>query len=150
MRALLLTLALIPSLAAVAQDGVAIAAPIGEHASKRPEGLRDALMGKFHAMDAANRGIFQDDISPLVASYFPVGEPFGEVEKMIRDQGLGSLHLFKGKHDPAEGTMYVTQFSLMTGAFSTVYIVLDLDFAGRTEGDMVLKKAGGFIRGSNM
>lgn len=118
--------------------------------NKPDKDLREILMDKFHAMDAANRGIFQDDISAVVAPYFPPGQPFDEVRKTIERQKLGSLQPFRGKHDAIRGAMYVTRFSLMTGAFSEVYIVLDLDFTGETEADMVLQKAGGFIRGSNM
>ena len=107
-------------------------------------------MSTFHAMDAANRGIFQNDISTVVAPYFPPGQPFDKVKDTIESQKLGSLQPFKGKHDAIGGAMYVTRFSLMTGAFSEVYVVLNLDFTGKNEGDMVLQRAGGFIRGSNM
>src|ERR1700709_487875 len=40
--------------------------------------LRKSLMDSFVAMNAANKGIFHDDVSAVVASYFPLGPPLPE------------------------------------------------------------------------
>lgn len=113
-------------------------------------GLNDSLMGKFHSMNDVGQGICQVDISPMIAAYFPVGQSFSETQKVIRKQHMGLLQKFKGMQDPAGGTKYVTRFSLLNGLFSEVYIVVDLNFEGRTEADMVLKKATAFLRGGNL
>jgi hypothetical protein len=111
--------------------------------------LMDRLMDKFHAMNDAKQGFFQDDISPIVASYFPPGQPFAETQKVIHDQNLGELKKFKGMQEPGI-TQYVSKFSLMNGMFSEVYIVLNFEFVGQTEADMTVKKAIAYIRGGNM
>ncbi len=111
--------------------------------------LMDRLMDKFHSMNDAGQGFFQDDISPIVASYFQPGQPFMETAKVIHDQNLGQLQKFKGMQDPGT-TDYVSKFNLMSGMFSEVYVVLNFEFEGQTEADMVLKKATAYIRGGNM
>jgi hypothetical protein len=113
------------------------------------EGLYDRLMDEFHTMNRERRGVFQDDITPMIAPYFPPGQPFAETEKLVREQKLGTLQKFKGMQDP-DGTMYVTKFSLMTGMFSEVYVVLHFDFQGTTDADMTLKRVAGYIRGGSM
>jgi hypothetical protein len=112
--------------------------------------LRAEMMAKFHSMNDAGNGIFSDDISAAVAKYFPPGQSLMETEKVIQQQDLGHLQPFKGSGHPADGAMYVTRFSLMSGTFSEVYIVLNFEFSGTTRDDMVVKKARAFIRGSNM
>lgn len=117
------------------------------------EGLRknlmDRLMDKFHAMNDAEQGFFQDDISPIVAPYFPPGQPFAETAKVIHEQNLGQLQKFKGMQDPGT-TAYVSRFSLMSGMFSEVYIVLNFEFEGSSEANMTVKKTTAYIRGGNM
>ncbi len=135
------------------------AQPTGPHFSLAEDiapanGLRDdlhaRLMGKVHAMNDAGQGIFQDDISVLLTPYFPAGQAFSETRQVIAKMNLGTLQKFKGKPDPAGGTMYVTKFSVMDGMFTDVYVVLNFTFEGQTEADMKVKKATAFIRGSNM
>jgi hypothetical protein len=111
--------------------------------------LMDRLMDKFHSMNAAGQGFFQDDISPIVAPYFPPGQPLAETAQVIHDQNLGELQKFKGMQEPGT-TAYVSKFSLMSGMFSEVYIVLNFEFEGQTEASMILKKTTAYIRGGNM
>jgi len=111
--------------------------------------LMDRLMDKFHAMNDAQQGFFQDDISPIIAPYFPPGQPYAETQKVIQDQKLGELKKFEGMQEPGS-TQYVSRFSLMNGMFSEVYIVLNFDFAGQTQAGMTVKKATAYIRGGNM
>jgi len=111
--------------------------------------LMDRLMDKFHSMNDAGQGFFQDDISPIVAPYFPPGQPFAETAKVIHDQKLGRLQKFQGMQEQGT-TDYVSKFSLMGGMFSEVYIVLNFEFEGQTEANMVVKKTTAYIRGGNM
>jgi hypothetical protein len=113
------------------------------------EGLHDRLMEEFYGMNRDRRGVFQDDVTAMIAPYFPPGQSFAETEKLVREQQLGTLQKFKGMQDP-DGTMFVTKFSLMTGMFSEVYVVLHFDFHGTTDADMTLKRVAGYIRGGSM
>jgi hypothetical protein len=122
---------------------------LAEDAVAPIEGLLGRLMDEFYGMNRDRRGVFQDDITPMIAPYFPPGQPFAETERIVREQKLGTLQKFKGMQDP-DGTMFVTKFSLMTGMFSEVYVVLHFDFAGTTDTGMTLKKVAGFIRGGSM
>ncbi len=116
--------------------------------------LRDSLtaplMDKFHAMNDAQQGIFQEDISLFIAPFFPPGQAFAETQKVLKEQDLGGLQKFKGMQDHPGATMYVARFNLMYGTFTQVYVVLNFDFAGNSEADMVLTKAGGFLRAGGM
>ncbi len=127
----------------------AILAESAVHVQTLREKLVAPLMDKFHDMNAAKQGIFQEDISAIVGAYFPPGQSFVETQRIIREQNLGSLMLFKGMQD-SPGTMYVSRFDLMNGMFSEVYVVLNFDFAGKTETDMTVTKAGGYLRGGGM
>jgi hypothetical protein len=115
--------------------------------------LRDSLMAplmdRFHWMNDTKQGIFQDDVTSIVAPYFPPGQTFAETKKIIKEQDLGTLQKFKGLDEPG-GRMYVSKFSLMNGMFSQVYVVLDFDFVGQNETDMVVRKVGGFLRANAM
>ena len=117
------------------------------------EGPRDSLIGnlmsEFYSMNDTRRGVFQEDVTSILAPYFPPGQSFAETQKIIRDENLGSLQRFKGKQDADAGTMYVTRFSLMLGMFSEVYVVLHFDFEGSSEEDMVVKKIRAFLRGNS-
>jgi hypothetical protein len=116
--------------------------------------LRDALtaplMNKIHSMNDAGEGIFQEDVTSIVAPYFPPGQTFAETQKILKDQDLGSLRKFRGMQDHPGTTMYVARFNLMYGTFTQVYVVLNFDFAGGSEANMVLTKAGGFLRAGGM
>jgi hypothetical protein len=112
--------------------------------------LMDRLMDKFHTMNDARQGFFQDDISTMVAPYFPPGQSFAETQKVIKEQNLGQLQKFEGQPDPNGDTMYVTKFNLMSGMFSQVYVVLNFDFDGTTETNMTVQKTTAYIRGGNM
>lgn len=118
------------------------------------EGPRDSLMGKlmseFYSMNDERRGVFQEDVTSILAPYFPPGQPFLETEKILRDEDLGTLQRFEGKQDADAGKMYVTKFTLMLGMYSEVYVVLHFDFAGSSESDMVVKKIRAFLRGGSM
>ncbi|WP_020174997.1 hypothetical protein [Methyloferula stellata] len=116
--------------------------------------LRDALtaplMNKIHSMNDAGEGIFQVDVTSIVAPYFPAGQTFAETQKVLKEQDLGSLRKFQGMQDHPGTTMYVARFNLMYGAFTQVYVVLNFDFAGGSENNMVLTKAGGLLRAGGM
>lgn len=112
--------------------------------------LHDVLMEKFHAMNAASKGIFHDDVTYVVAPIFPVGQRMSETKRIIAEQKLGALRIFKGEQDVTQGTMYVTKFYLMDAMFSHVEVVIDFDFEGTSETDMVLRKMNAFIDASNM
>ncbi len=118
------------------------------------EGPRDSLMGKlmseFYSMNDTRQGVFQEDVTSILAPYFPPGQPFAETEKILQDENLGTLQRFEGKQDADAGTMYVTKFTLMLGMYSEVYVVLHFDFAGSSESDMVVKKIRAFLRGGSM
>ncbi len=112
--------------------------------------LMAPLMDKFHAMNDAGQGIFQHDITSIVAPYFPPGQRFADTQRILKEQNLGTLQKFQGMQDSPGATMYVAKFSLMNGTFSEVYVVLNFDFAGKSEADMVVTKAGGFLRAGAM
>ncbi|WP_020173761.1 hypothetical protein [Methyloferula stellata] len=118
------------------------------------EGPRNSLMGKlmseFYSMNDTRQGVFQDDVTAILAPYFPPGQRFSETEKILHDEDLGTLQRFEGKQDADAGTMYVTRFTLMLGMYSEVYVVLHFDFAGSSESDMVVKKIRAFLRGGSM
>ncbi|MDR3461943.1 MAG: hypothetical protein P4L76_06495 [Beijerinckiaceae bacterium] len=112
--------------------------------------LHDVLMEKFHTMNAASKGIFHDDITEAVSPIFPLGQRMSDTKRIIDEQKLGSLRLFKGEQDAAQGTMYVTKFYLMDAMFSHVEVVIDFDFEGPNEANMVLRKMNAFIDASSM
>jgi len=105
-------------------------------------------MDSFEAMNAAGKGIFHDDVSGVVASYFPLGQPFAETQKVVAAQHIGPLKPFTGKQ--VSGTMYVTKLNLMAETFGDVDVVLDFEFSGRTESDMILTKVKAYVRAMNM
>ncbi len=111
--------------------------------------LHTMLMEKFDAMNTMNQGIFREDVTPLVSTYFPVGQPMAETRRILSDQKLGALKPFKGTNDPGMGTMFVTKFDLTSHLFSHVYVVLDFDFGGAGP-DMKLKAMKAYLRASNM
>ena len=74
------------------------------------------------------------EVWSAVAKYFPQGQPLAETETVIQQQDLGHLQPFKGSQKSADGAMYVTRFSLMNGAFSEVYVVLNFEFTGTNPG----------------
>ena len=124
------------------------AAPAFAEKAAMPD-LHKMLMGKFDAMNSRSDGIFHEDVTPMVAPYFPVGQPMAETRKIIATQKLGTLMPFKGTNDPGMGTMFVTKFDLTSHLFSHVYVVLDFDFDS-AEPDMRLKAMKAFLRASNM
>ena len=111
--------------------------------------LHQMLMGKFEAMNATKNGVFREDVTALVAPYFPVGQSKAETEKIIAEQHLGTMHPFKGTNDPGMGSMFVAKFDLTSHLFSHVYVVLDFDYDGKAP-DMKLKAMKAFLRASNM
>ncbi len=117
------------------------------------ESLHDALiaplMDRFHFMNDTKQGIFQDDVTSIIAPYFPPGQPFAETKKILEEEHLGPLQKFKGLDEPG-GKMFVSKFSLMYGMFSEVYVVLHFDFVGQSEEDMVVRKTDGFLRSGAM
>ncbi len=115
-----------------------------------PSTLRDALMAKYNAMNDGDQGIFHDDVTPLVASYFPKGQTFAETQRMIEDQKLGPLMPFKGRYDRGKGRMYVSMFSVMTQMFSSASVVVDFDFSGTSERTMVLTNVSAYLQATNM
>ena len=111
--------------------------------------LHTMLMDKFDAMNTMNQGIFREDVTPLVSSYFPVGQPMVQTKKILSEQKLGTLTPFKGTNDPGMGTMFVTKFDLTSHLFSHVYVVLDFDFEGAAP-EMKIKAMKAYVRASNM
>ena len=134
--------------------GTQVAAPatslVRVAASDQSGNLRDALMDKLKGMNAANTGVFHDDITPLVAPLFPPGQTFAETQAILRRQDLGQLKMFKGKQDMTDGKMYATMFMVVDGMASEVYVVIDFDFVGDNESTMVLKKTKAFLRATSM
>ena len=129
----------------------ALSRPLRRAAADAPTpDIGQTLMTKFHAMEDAKQGVFHDEVTPLVAAYFPPGQTFAETQAILEQQHLGTLKPFKGTLDPSEGKMYVTTFSLMLKMFSDVYVVLDFDFDGTTQPDMVLRRMRAFLSANNM
>lgn len=110
--------------------------------------LRKNLMDSFAAMNSANKGIFHDDVSSVVAPYFPLGQTFADTQTVIAAQHIGPLKPFKGKQ--IGGPMYVTKLNLMAETFGDIDVVLDFEFSGHTESDMVLTKVKAYVRATNM
>ena len=119
-------------------------------AADHNDSLRDVLMDKLNGMNAANTGVFHDDITPLVTPLFPPGQTFAETQAILRRQDLGQLKMFKGKQDMTDGKMYATMFMVVDGMASEVYVVIDFDFVGDSESTMVLKKTKAFLRATSM
>ena len=112
--------------------------------------IRMMLMGKVDGMNAAQEGIFHEDVTTAVAPFFPVGQNLKDTEAVLREQDLGTLRKFKGEQDPAKGTMYVTTFMLMNGMASSIRVVLDFDFDGSTRETMIVRSMTAFISAKSM
>ena len=111
--------------------------------------LHQMLMQKFDAMNTMGQGIFHQDVTGIVAPYFPVGQTKSETEKIIVDQHLGTMKPFKGTNDPGMGSMFVMKFDLSSHMFSNVYVVLDFDYSGDAP-NMKLIAMKAYLRASNM
>ena len=112
--------------------------------------LHKQLMGKVEAMDGSSQGIFNEEVTEMVAPFFPPGQSFKDAAATVRDQGLGELQPFKGKTGPGDGTMFVSSFSLMSHVFAHVFVVLHFGFRkveGRT---LVLDHMRAFMRSQSM
>ena len=111
--------------------------------------IRNTLMDKIHSMNAAQQGIFSEDVTDIVAPYFPTGQPIRETEATLARQRLGRLRQFTGTSDPSKGSMYVASSSMMNGMGSTVYVVIDFDFDG-TPGTMMVRNVKAYLRAKSM
>lgn len=112
--------------------------------------VHQMLMRKFEAMNGANEGIFHDDITALLAPYFPVGQLQAETRKVVAEQKLGSLRPFMGTNDPDMGEMFVSQFDLVGRLSERVYVVVDFDFDKGSDGRSRLKQMKAYLRASGM
>ena len=112
--------------------------------------LHERLMGTVHAMGMAGDAISHDDVTSFVASLFPKGQTFAQTKQVLRDHNLGELRMFKGMQMMPNGKMYVTRFDLMKGMSSEVYVVIDFDFVGTNEQDMVLSDTKAFLDATSM
>ena len=116
----------------------------------KPDDIRTKLMETLHAMNATSTGIFHDDISAIVAPMFPPGQSFAETQRVLRQNNLGELTMFRGTQDMQNGKMYATRAGLMGGMVSDVDIIIDFDFVGTNEKNMVLQSTKAFLHGTGM
>ena len=112
--------------------------------------LHERLMGTVHAMGMAGDAISHDDVTAFVAPLFPKGQTFAQTQKVLRDHNLGQLKMFKGTQMMPNGKMYATRFDLMKGMSSEVYVIIDFDFVGTTEQDMVLSDTKAYLQATSM
>lgn len=112
--------------------------------------LHKMLMDKLDSMNAENRGIFHDDVTGMVAPYFPMGQTMADTKRVLAEQHLGKLHRFMGQNDPGMGTMFVAKSALMSHAYPDVSVVVNFDYEGAREGDMRLTHMRAFLRAENM
>ena len=152
-RSMLVVLASIVGVSPVSAGGLSTLSPVGPPRDRRSVArseIRDKLMAKMHGMNAAQQGIFSEDVTEVVAPYFPAGQPLKTTEAVLAREGLGSLRKFRGEQDPSQGSMYVSSFDLMNGMGSTVYVVIDFDLDGDTRSTMTVRTVRAFIRSKSM
>ena len=126
------------------------AAPNDAVATASARDVHQMLMRKFEAMNGAHDGIFHDDITSLLAPYFPVGQLQSDTRKVVAEQKLGSLRPFMGTNDPGMGQMFVSQFDLVGRLSEHVYVVVDFDFDNGSDGKSRLKQMKAYLRASGM
>ena len=114
------------------------------------EALHARLMGTVRAMGVAGDAISHDDVTPFVAPLFPKGQTFAQTRQVLRDHNLGQLKMFKGTQMMSNGKTYVARFDLMKGMASEVFVVIDFDFTGTNEQDMVLSDTKAFLEATSM
>ncbi len=112
--------------------------------------LHKQLMRKVETMDSSGQGIFNEDVTAMIAPYFPAGQSFKDAAATVRDQGLGDLQPFKGKTGPGDGTMFVSSFSLMNQAFAHVFVVLHFGFRKVDDRALALDHVRAFMRSQSM
>ena len=112
--------------------------------------LHKQLMDKVEAMDRSSQGIFNDDVTPLVARYFPAGQSYADTAAILRDQELGELKPYVGKTGPGDGTMYVSRFDLMSHVFAHVFVVLHFAYRRAPDGSLGLDHMRAYLRSQTM
>lgn len=112
--------------------------------------LQDRLMRKVEAMGRSSQGIFDEDVSALVSSYFPSGQPMEETAAIVRGQGLGELRPYLGRTRAGDGTMYVARFEVTGQAMSHVFVVLYFAYRRAPEGSLTLDHVRVYLRSQAM
>ncbi len=121
-----------------------------ETAHETADTLKQKVIDRFREVEARQQGVFNEEITDLIAPLFPPGTTLDETTKTIEQEKIGKLHRFKGTMEPGDGAMFVTDFNLMIASFSHVYVVIDLSFVENSEGRMVVRKSKAFLRSDNM
>ncbi len=111
--------------------------------------LKQTVEARFHAMDAAGHGIFNEEVTDVVAPFFPPGMTFEATAQVARSQGLSPLKLFRGKPDAAGEATYVTKVGLADGEFATVFVAVYLTFSAEDDAPR-LRHASAYLRASDM
>ena len=135
---------------AAAFAGGGIASSLRVLTQDKTTALRQKVIQRFQAVDAQHRGLFNEDITDLVAPFFPPGQSLDDSSRTVVEQNAGRLRRFRGIMEPGDGAMFVADFNLVTATFSHVYVVIDLSFIESSEGGMVLRKSRAFLRSTNM
>lgn len=112
--------------------------------------LDGKIMTHIHKMNADGHGIFNEDISAIVAPYFPIGISFAAAEDRARRENLRPLAPYRGHKGPGTGAMYVTTFDMMKGMASSVFVAVYLTFEPDATGQQVLKATAAYLRASDM
>ena len=112
--------------------------------------LRQKLMDTVHAMGTKGDMVAHDDVSSIIAPLFPAGQSFAATQQVVKQYRLGQLRMFKGTQMMPNGKMYATRFSLVSGMISDVYVIIDFDFVGTNEQDMVLQTTKAFLQSTSM
>ena len=135
----------------------------GEPVAKQPEdggptlvasddaaSMRGDLMAKVDEMRRSGSGIFNEDVTAIVAPLFTSGESLKDVAEAVRANGLGELEAFKGKTASEDGTMFVSRGDLMEHALAQVFVVADFAFRKSADGTLVLDHVRAFLRSRSM
>ena len=112
--------------------------------------LHKRLMDEVEAMDRSSKGIFNDDVTALVAPYFPAGQSMADTAAIVREQELGELKPYVGKTQPSDGTMFVSRFSLMSQVFAHVFVVLHFAYRRAPDGALALDHMRAYLRAQSM
>ena len=112
--------------------------------------LNGNLSGYIDKMNASGHGIFNEDVSAIVAPYFPPGISVAAAEERARLQDLKPFKPYRGHKTSGSGTMYVTTFDMMKATVSSVFVAIYLTFESDTTGQPVLKSTAAYLRASDM
>ncbi len=112
--------------------------------------LYDMLANDIRRMNAAGRGIFNEDVSAIVAPFFPPGTTFSDMSELVRRQALKPLTPFLGRKPSPADAMYVTTFDMTRTTFSSVYVAVYFTFERNGTGQQILKSTAAFLRALDM